>query len=222
MQLSVFLRRTALLGCLTAATLAHAAKKAPPIENLSSYPAQENHKDESVTIAVDPFDTRSKADFFRIDYVGHNFLPLRVLIRNDSDKTLDLTQVRIQLVPAKGDRVPAALPSEINRRLFHIKDTQAKHIPGVPIVTYHKTPVDKKILDDQKEFGINTTTVAPHSTLDGFLIYDLEEIDSDTPLEGADIYIKEIYSGSGDSKKQLFPFSIPLDSYLKTKEKPAK
>lgn len=195
--------------------MAHAAKKAPPVEDALKYPVNETHAKEQVTIAVDPFDTRARADFFRIDYVGHGFLPVRVVIRNDSNQTVDLSEARIQFVPAHGEKIPAALPSEINRRVFRIKDVGAKHIPGVPIVTYHKTPVDKKIADDDKDFGFSKTTVEPHSTLSGFLFYDINDLNESQPLKGSEIYIKEVRVKDGGT--QLFPFTLSLDKYLDSK-----
>lgn len=207
-------RRLTFAALLFVALSAHAAKKAPPAEDALKYPANETHAKEQVTIAVDPFDTRARADFFRIDYVGHGFLPVRLFIRNDSDQPLDLSLARIQFVPSHGEKIPAALPSEINRRVFRIKDVGAKHIPGVPIVTYHKTPVDKKIADDDKDFGFSTTTVAPHTTLSGFLFYDINDLDTSQPLKGGEIYIKQIKTKDGT---QLFPFTLSLDKYLDTK-----
>ncbi|MBS1815318.1 MAG: hypothetical protein JSS87_10620 [Acidobacteria bacterium] len=215
MQLRTFATAVLLVCSLSA----HAAKKAPPLQDVLQYPANDTHAQEKVTIAVDPYDTRARADFFRIDYVGHGFLPVRVIIRNDSDKALSLDDARIQLVPAHGERIPAALPSEINRRVFRIKDVGAKHIPGVPIITYHKTPVDKKIADDDKDFGFRSTTVEPHSTLSGFLFYDINDM-GDAPLKGAEIYVREIRTMDG--KQRLFPFTISLNKYLASKDKETK
>ena len=198
-------------------TTLHAAKKAPPALEVDAYPAKETHAQEHVTIAADPFDTRARADFFRLDYVGHSFLPIRVLIRNDSDKALSLTDVRIQLITADKEKIPAAIPDEINRRLFRTKDVGAKKVPGLPI-TYHKTPVDKKITQDDDDFGLRGTTVEPHSTLSGFLFYDVKDVD-DPILKGAELYVKEIKVR--DSKQELFGFSIPFDNYLASKKSAA-
>jgi len=195
-------------------TTLHAAKKAPPALEVDAYPAKETHAQEHVTIAADPFDTRARADFFRLDYVGHSFLPIRVLIRNDSDKALSLTDVRIQLITADKEKIPAAIPDEINRRLFRTKAVGAKKVPGLPI-TYHKTPVDKKITQDDDDFGLRGTTVEPHSTLSGFLFYDVKDVD-DPILKGAELYVKEIKVR--DSKQELFGFSIPFDNYIASKK----
>lgn len=188
-----------------------AAKKAPPAPEPTAVPVRDTHDKEKVTMAAEPFETRAKADFFRLDYPGHSLLPVRLIIRNDSDSSLDLSDVRIQFIAADGTKLPAATPDEMNRRLFRFKDLQPKHIPGTPI-TYHSTPVDKKILDDDRDFGFAQTTVSPHSTASGFLIYDVKEVDEPL-LRGAELYVKQVHAV--DTKhSELFAFSLPFDKYL--------
>lgn len=208
----VVLALTILLG---AVPVRAAVKKAPPAPEITAVPARDTHVKEKVTIAAEPFETRSKAEFFRLDYPGHSLLPVRLLIRNDGDMPLDLNEVRIQFISADGTKLPAATPDEMNRRLFRFKDIQPKHVPGTPI-TYHSQPVDKKILDDDKDFSFNQTTVAPHSTAMGFLFYDVKEID-DPLLKHAEIYVKQVHAG--DAKHtELFAFTVPFDKYLATQK----
>jgi hypothetical protein len=203
---------TALLLALPLAAVAK--NDPPPLADVKTYPAQETHDNEKVTIAADPFDTRARANFFRIDYVGHSILPIRVIIRNDSDHPLSLSDVRIQFEPAHGARLPAAFPDEINRRVFHIKNPTT--IRKSPFPSF-STPVDKKILQDDQDFSLKATTIAPHSTVSGFLFYDIDNIDDDPPLKGADLYIKMIRAA--DTKAELFPFTLSFDKYLAAKPK---
>ena len=208
----------ALLAALALAALpASAAKKliAPPAADASTYPARETHEKEHVTIAAEPFETRAKAEFFRLDYPGHSILPVRVMIKNDGDQALDLNEVRIQFVAGDGTKLPAATPDEINRRLFRFKDLQPKHIPGTP-VTYHSTPVDKKIQQDDTDFSFSQTTVPAHSTATGFLFYDVKDVD-DPPLRHAELYVKRVHVN--DAKRtELFGFTVPFDPYLAAKK----
>ncbi len=210
------MRRPHPKSCLLAAALllaapAFAAKKAPPAPDINTVPARDTHAQDHVTIAAEPFETRAKADFFRNDYPGHSLLPVRLLIKNDGDTPLDLNDVRIQFIAADGTKLPAATPDEMNRRLFRFKDLQPRRVPGTPI-TYHSTPVDKKILDDDKDFGFRETTIPPHTTASGFLFYDVRDLD-DPLLRHAEIYVKEIHTG--DAKHtELFAFTIPFDKYL--------
>ena len=192
---------------------ARAAKReAPPVQAASAYPARETHDKEHVTIAAEPFDTRAKGEFFRNDYAGHSVLPVRIVLQNDSDAPLDLNQARFQFIAADGTKLPAATPDELNRRLFRFQDIKQKRIPGTPI-TYRPTPVDKKILDDDKDFSFAQTVVPPHSSASGFLFYDIKDID-DPPLRGAELYIKMIHSKADGKDAELFAFSVPFDKYL--------
>ena len=202
-----------LLALLAAAPLAFAAKKeAPPAQAASAYPAKDAHAKEHVTVAAEPFDTRTKGEFFRNDYSGHSILPVRLVIQNDSDAPLDLNQARMQFIAADGTKLPAATPDELNRRLFRFKDIKEKRIPGTGI-TYRPTPVDKKILDDDKDFSFSQTVIPPHSAASGFLFYDIKEVD-DPPLRGAELYVKMIHSKADGKDAELFAFSVPFDKYL--------
>ncbi len=214
--MSVCLRQLILLTSLLPVGLlpiaaAGASRKAPPLADVTAYPARDTHAKERVTVAAEPFETRSKADFFRLDYPGHSLLPVRVVIRNDGDESVDLNDVRMQFVAADGTKLPAANPDEMNRRLFRFKDIQPKHLPGTPI-TYHSTPVDKKILDDDKDFGFSQATVPAHSTASGFLFYDVKDLD-DPPLRHAELYVKQMRMNDG-KRTELFAFTLPFDKYL--------
>lgn len=47
----------------------------------------------------------------------------------------------------------------------------------LPPITVHHGSVDKKILADDHDFGFQTTTVLPHTTVAGYLFYDMEGVD---------------------------------------------
>ncbi len=195
---------------------AHAAKKAPPALAAAAYPAHETHEKDHVTIAAEPFDSRDKGDFFRLDYYGHSLLPVRLVIQNDSDAPLDLNQVRIQFIASDGTKMPAATPEEINRRLFRFNDIKQKRIPGTPM-TYKPTPVDKKILDDDKDFGFSQTIIPPHSSANGFLFYDTQDMD-DPPMKGAELYVKMMHTQKDGKDTEMFAFSVPFDKYLEAQK----
>jgi len=194
------------------APFALAAKKAPPVAAANTYPARETHEKEKVTVAAEPFETRTKGDFFRNDYAGHSILPIRLIIQNDSDAQLDLNQVRIQLIVEDGTKLPAATPEELNRRLFRFQDIKSRRIPGTPI-PYRPTSVDKKILDDDKDFGFSQTLIPPHTSANGFLFYDIKDLDG-PPLDGAELYVKMMHAKAGDKDTELFAFSVPFKAYF--------
>jgi hypothetical protein len=199
---------------------AHASdKKAPPPKPAAEYPANDPHPNEHVTIAIDPCDNQKDCDFFRLPYVAHSLIPVRLIITNDGDTAITLEDARMQFISANNDKIPAADLEEINRRLFTYKSTQGTKIPIVPI-TIHHDPIDKKITQDDTDFGFQSTTVNPHSTLAGYLFYDIKSIDLDHPLKGAQIYVKMIHTA--DKKHELFAFTIPFDKWLAAQPKPEK
>ena len=215
--------RYALLSTIVCAASALAADKktAPPVKPANQYALFEEHPKEHVTVAAEPCDEPANCNFFRNAYVQHGFLPVRVIIQNDGDKALTLDDVRIQFISENKDILPAALPEDLNRRLYSKKTSQGRAIPlpfpGANIHT-HPEPVDKKITDDDRDFGFPDTTVAPHSTQSGYVFYDIRELD-DPAMKHAQLYLKEIEVK--DTKTQIFDFNLPFDRWLKAQPAPA-
>ena len=208
--------RIALTTCTLAAPTLAADKKAPPAQPANHYAAFDTHPDEHVTIAIDPCDDQKNCDFFRLPYVSHSFIPIRVIITNDGDTALSLDDARIQFISANNDKIPAATLEDLNRRLFTMRDAKGTKIPLIPI-TIHHAPVDKKITQDDADFGFQGTVVNAHSTLAGYLFYDVKQLD-DPPLKGAELYVKMVHTL--DNKHELFAFTIPLDKWLAAQSKP--
>ena len=200
----------AALLCLAPAVRAAGHSSAPPAQPAATYPAHDTHPNEHLTIAADPCDDPKLCSFFRLPYIQHGLLPIRVILTNDGDRALQLDEARFQFISAAGDKIPAATEDDINRRLFTFHSTQPIHIPLVPF-PIKRTPIDKKITQDDDDFGFQGTVVNAHSTLAGYLFYDIKGLD-DPALRGASLYIKEIYTLDG--KQQLFAFTIPFDKWL--------
>jgi len=203
----------AALACLAFGLLRPAAaadRKPPPVKPATQYAAFETHATEHVTIAAEPCDEPKNCSFFRLEYVQHGFIPVRVTITNDGDTPLSLDDARFQFISANNDKIPAATDEEINRRLFSTKSAMGTRIPMIPI-TIHHAPVDKKVTQDDTDFGFNGTVVSPHTTLAGYLFYDVRGLD-DPALKHAELYVKMIHSA--DHKQELFAFTIPFDTWL--------
>jgi hypothetical protein len=214
--------------CLFAVTsfAADKPRKAPPAQPASQYAAFDAHPNERVTVAAEPCDDVRDCDFFRLPYASHGLLPVRVIFTNDSDTELSLDDVRIQFISINNDKIPAATDDDIQRRLFSTRSAMGTKVPLVPLTIHHE-PVDKKITADDIDFGFSTTTVKPHSTLAGYLFYDVKPLEVEYPLKGAQLYVKMVYTApdKDGNKKQLFDFNIPFDKWLAAqsgkKEKPS-
>ena len=94
--------------------------------------------------------------------------------------------------------------------------------PGARIPISSGAQIDKKITDDDRDFGFPGTTVAPHTTTSGYLFYDIKDLD-DPAMRHATLYLKEIkFAGTPpkDAKSQLFDFNLPFDKWLAAQPKP--
>ena len=197
-----------LILCFTARAADH--KSAPPTNSAATYPANDTHPGEHLTIAADPCDDPKLCSFFRLPYIQHGLLPIRVILTNDGDRALQLDDARFQFISAAGDTLPAATLDEINRRIFTLHSTQPMRIPLIPI-PIKRTPIDKRIAEDDDDFGFQGTIVNAHSTLAGYLFYDIKGLD-DPALLHASLYVKMIHSLDG--AHELFAFTIPFDKWL--------
>ena len=207
-----------------AATLAaHASDKprpAPPVKPAVEYTVHEAHAVEKVTLAAEPCTDPAACPFFRLPYIDHGFLPVRVIITNDRDDALILDDVRMQFVPAEGDKQPAASDEDLNRRLFDRKYAEGTKLPIIPITIHHE-PIDKKIVNDDADFGFQSTTIPPHSTRAGYIFYDTRGMDEPI-LKHAELYIKMIhYVDAKTIRHELFGFTLPFDPWLAAQPKPA-
>jgi hypothetical protein len=202
-----------LLLCLALPALA-SDHTPPPVQPATSFAAVEVHEDEKVAIAAEPYDTKEKASLFRVDYLSHGILPVRLIVTNNGSRPINLSQARILFQTAAGDRIQAAEPEDVERLMNRKEREGAKiPIPG-PIGNIHLKPKGsiKEIEADFDQFEYGAIVVEPHSTRAGFLFYDVSELDH--PLKGAKLHLHKLRDADGN---ELFFFEIPFDKYLKSK-----
>jgi hypothetical protein len=166
--------------CLSAS--AEKARHPAPPQPAETYPMHDHHATERVTVAAEPGDTKALRPNTRLDYYSHGLLPVRVIVTNDSDLPLTLDDARIHLISGNNDTIPAATLEELDRRMSSIKAATGSKVPlplPIPVpITVGKKNVDKKITDDDNDFGFLTTTVQPHATVAGYLYYDINGLDA--------------------------------------------
>jgi len=207
------LRAVPLLLGLVAGPLALRASDPPPAKDATAYPAVDLHAKENVAIAAEPFETPEKCRVFQVDYLKYQFMPIRIIVTNNGDQPVSLRDARIFFISASGDKVPAAEPEDVERRV-RPKDSRGKDIPIGPIKVHTKAKVsDDKIEADYDHFEYASLAVEPHTTRAGFLFYDMEGL-GDTPLKGAKLVLRELRNSNGD---ELFFFEIPFDKYLEAR-----
>jgi hypothetical protein len=187
-----------------------AASDPPPAKDATAYPAVDFHAKEQVAIAAEPFDTAEKCKIFQVDYLKYRFIPIRIIVTNSGDHSVSLRDARIFFVSAAGDKVLAAEPEDVERRVKP-KDSRGHDIPVGPIKVHTKgSASDNKIEADFDHFEYAALAVEPHTTRAGFLFYDMQGL-GDTPLRGGKLVLRELRNSDGD---ELFFFEMPFDKYL--------
>jgi hypothetical protein len=191
----------------------------PPVQPATTYPAVEVHDKEHVAIAVEPYDTKEKESIFRVDYLAHGVMPVRIIITNEGDRPISLRDARILFYTAAGDRIQAAEPEDVER-LMTRTEREGKRIPmptPFPSIKMKPKASNKDVEQDFNQFEYQALVVEPHTTRAGFLFYDVSQLDH--PLQGARLNLHELRDADG---KELFYFEIPFDTYLKSKSKDMK
>ncbi|HEX3987096.1 MAG TPA: hypothetical protein VHX13_10850 [Acidobacteriaceae bacterium] len=197
---------------LAASTLPLCAADLPPAKAATDYPAVDNHAKEQVAIAAVPFDTAQECRLFQVDYLKYRFIPIRIIVTNNGDRPISLRDARIFLISANNDRIPAAEPEDVERRVS-ATDSRGRDIPLGPIKVHTKGKAsDNKIEADFDRWEYSALVVEPHTTHDGFLFYDVDGL-GDTPLHNAKLVLRELRNADG---QQLFFFEIPFNKYLAT------
>jgi len=186
----------------------------PPVQPATTFAAVEVHDDEKVAIAAEPYDTKEKESIFRVDYLSHGVIPVRLIVTNNGDRPISLRDARILFLTAAGDKIQAAEPDDVER-LMTQKERQGGKIPmpgPIPSIKLKPKASNKEIEEDFDTFEYQALVVEPHTTRAGFLFYDVSQLDH--PLKGAKLHLHKLRDADG---QELFYFEIPFDKYLKSR-----
>ena len=195
-----------------AGSASHAADL-PEAKAATEYPAHDVHAKEQVAIAVEPFDTPDKCKVFQADYLKYRFMPFRIIVTNEGDRPVSLKDARIYFISATGERIPAAEPDDIERRVGQ-RDSRGRDIPIGPIKIHTKgKDSDSKIEQDFDRLEYAALAVEPHTTRAGFLFYDMDGLGK-RPLRDAKMVFRELRNADG---QELFYFEVPFNKYLDAK-----
>lgn len=202
-----------MMVCLVVPALAN-DHTTPPVQPASSFAAVEVHENEKVAIAAEPYDTKQKESIFRVDYLGHGVMPVRLIVTNNGDKPISLRDARILFQTKSGERIQAAMPEDIER-LMTRKEREGARIPmpgPIPTIKLKPKASNKDIEEDFNQFEYGALVVEPHTTRAGFLFYDVSQLND--PLRGSKLHLHKLMDADGH---ELFYFEIPFDKYLQSK-----
>ena len=186
----------------------------PAVQPATAFAAVEVHANEKVAIAAEPYDTHEKAAIFRVDYLSHGVMPIRLIVTNNGERSINLSEARILFYTAEGEKIQAAEPEDVER-LMTRREREGAQLPmptPLPKIKLKGKATNKDIEADFNTFEYQALVVEPHSTRAGFLFYDVSGIDH--PLRDAKLHLRRLRNADGND---LFYFEIPFDKYLKSK-----
>ena len=185
----------------------------PAAHPAKTYPAHDEHPNEGVTLALDPYDMADKANIFSVHYNEIGFMPIFVVVSNDSDQPVSLAGSKTQLVTHDRTKIPPATDDDLYRRI-------ARPLSGVstnPLPWPKKTKgtISKEAQEEIQNSQFAARAVEPHSTQSGFMFFDVAGISA--PLAGANFYLTGVHDAKGN---ELMYFEVPLEKYLSAPSKP--
>jgi len=176
----------------------------PIAQPAKTYPAHDDHTDDKVVIAADPYDTPDKAKVFSVNFHEHGFLPIFFIVTNDGDKPISIANMQVTLTTADRTKLTPIATEDIFRRLGN-PHANTHPIP-VPIPQKKvKGAISQKDRDEIESSQFAAKAVEPHNTQSGFLFFDVEDVS--TPVAGAHIYITGVNDAKGT---ELMYFEIPM------------
>ena len=185
----------------------------PVARTAINYPAHDFHRDSSVAIAADPYDTPDKAKIFSVDFAAHGFLPVFFVVTNDGDQPVSIANMEITLITGNHSKLTPVPPNDLYRRLSN-PQTSTRPSP-LPLPHKVKGTISQKEMDEIESSQFAAKAVEPHGTQSGFLFFDVGGISS--PLPGANIDVTGVADAKGN---ELMYFEIPVDKYLDAPQSP--
>jgi hypothetical protein len=182
----------------------------PAAQPARTYPAHDDHPTEKVVVAVDPYDVEDKASIFSVNFRNYGYLPVFFIVTNDGDEPVSLVGMKAQLNTKNRSRLYPASTDDLVRRLSHPSRNDRQPTLPIPLPRKEvKGAVSRKTFDEIERAQFGAKAVEPHSTVRGFLFFDISDISN--PLPGANFYLMGLHDTKGT---ELMYFEIPLEKYL--------
>ncbi len=180
----------------------------PQAQPAKMYPAHDEHPLEAVAVGVEPYDLADKAKIFSVQYSDIGFLPLFVVVTNDSNQPVELSGMRAQLVTVNRSKLSPASEEDIARRLTRPSANTNRY--PIPFPTKKvKGGLTKQAIEEIQNAQFVAKAVEPHSSQSGFLFFDVSDVS--VPLAGAQFYLTGVRDAKGN---ELMYFEIALEKYL--------
>jgi hypothetical protein len=183
----------------------------PKTQPAAAYPAHDYHSNEKVTVGLDPYNTPEKTKIFVVNYRELDLLPVLMVITNDGDSPISLTDIKAQLVTGDGTKLSPATEDDVYRRVSH-PSAAGTRVP-LPFPTRRvKGGVNTKEWTEITNAQFKAKAVEPRGSQAGFLFFDVSDVKD--PLKGATFYLTRVHDSNGND---LMYFEVPLDKAQEVK-----
>jgi hypothetical protein len=202
-----FRRVLVVAGTVAAFALCLAAKDfvRPVAQPAKTYPAHDDHTDEKVAIAADPYDTAEKAKIFSVNFREHGLLPIFFIVSNDGGQPISIANMQVTLTTANRSKLTPISTEDIYRRLTNPRTNTNDPLPFPIPQKKVKGGIGQKERDEIESSQFAARAVEPKATQSGFLFFDVEDLTA--PLAGAHIYVTGVNDAKGT---ELMYFEIPM------------
>lgn len=179
----------------------------PVAQPAKSYPSHDDHSDEKLAIAADPYDTPDKAKIFSVNFQEHGLLPIFLVITNDGPQPVSIANMQVTLTINHSKFTPVTT-EDISRRLTN---PQANTNPAANPLPFPiprkkvKGTISKNEMDEIESSQFAAKAVEPHTTQSGFLFFDIADLP--TPLANARLFVNSVTNAKG---AELMYFEIQL------------
>src|SRR5579863_5361403 len=134
----------------------------PEAHPAKTYPAHDDHSNEKVAIAADPYDSPDKAKIFTINFQEHGLLPIFFIVTNDGDQPISIANMQVTLTTAGRAKLTPIAPEDIFRRLSNPHETNPIPVP-IPQKKV-KGGLSQKERDEVETSQFVAKAVEPHAT----------------------------------------------------------
>src|ERR1700730_7143318 len=176
----------------------------PVAQPAKTYPAHDDHADEKVAIAADPYDTPDKAKTFSVNFHEHGFLPVFFVVTNDGNHPISIANIDVNLITATHSKLSPASPEDIYRRITNPRTNTNAPLPFPIPQKKVKGTLSEKERNEIESSQFAAKAVEPHNTQSGFLFFDVQDITA--PLAGAHIDVTGVTDAKGT---ELMYFELP-------------
>ncbi len=180
----------------------------PPAGHADKYLLHEAHKNEGLSIAIDPYGS-DKDSVFHLKFREHRVLPVRLIVSNDTDEPISLADAEIEFTTSRRAKAPPLTMSDVERAIANSAEPQDRATTRVPLPIPLPRHSNKRLPKDAEQeidyLIFKAKAVEPHSTQSGFLFFDMGNVSE--PMKGSHILFTGIRNAAG---QELFYFDIPL------------